>query len=266
MSIESARSSQSAGTILPDPVLLRLLQLTTEQGITAVVETTASSAPCPVCGHCADRVHSRYTRVVADIPWHGVAFHLTLHVRRFFCDRSACPRHIFTERLPGVVAPYARRTERLAAWVRAVGFALGGQAGARVLSVLGVVASGDTLLRTVRRTSVPTAAPCQVVSVDDWGLRRGQTYGAILVDLERHQVVDLLPDREADTFAAWLQGQPQIRVISRDRGANFADGATRGAPQAIQVADRYHILQSAIRWQRNWSVRPGGCRILSSAG
>jgi len=175
-----------------------------------------------------------------------VSFHLDLHVRRFFCDCSACPRQIFTERLPGVVAPHARRTERLAAWVCAVGFALGGKAGARLLAVLGVVASADTLLRNVRRTQIPTAAPCHVVSVDDWGLRRGQTYGAILVDLERHQVVDLLPDREAATFAAWLQGQPQIRVISRDRGANFADGATRGAPQAIQVADRYHILKNLV--------------------
>ena len=119
---------------------------------------------------------------------------------------------------------------------------------------------------TCDRTPLPVAAPCHVVSVDDWGLRRGQTYGAILVDLERHRVVDLLPDREADTFAAWLQDQPQIRVISRDRGANFADVLTRGAPQAVQVAIRYHLLQSAIRWQRNWSVRPGGCRILSSAG
>jgi transposase len=240
-------SSTSAETILPDPSQLRLRRLTTsEVGITAVVETCSSAVPCPVCGHLAVRVHSRYTRSVADVPWHAVSFRLELHVRRFFCDRPDCSRHIFTERLPGVVAPHARRTHRLAAWVRAVGFAVGGNAGARLLATLGIVASADTLVREVRRTHLPATPDCQVVSVDDWCLRRGQTYGAILVDLERRQVIDLLPDREADTFAAWLQTQPQIRVISRDRGANFAEGASRGAPQAIQVADRFHILKNLV--------------------
>ncbi len=114
------------------------------------------------------------------------------------------------------------------------------------MPVLGLPTGSDTLVREIRRVPVPAALACSVVSVDDWCRRRGQTYGAILVDLARHQVVDLLPDREADTFAAWLQRQPQIRVISRDRGANFAEGATRGAPQAIQVADRFHILKNLV--------------------
>ena len=243
----SASARTSAQTILPDPSQLRLRRLTTShQGITAVVETYASAVPCPVCGHLAVRVHSRYTRWVADIPWHAVSFRLELHVRRFFCDRPDGSRHIFTERIPGVVAPHARRTHRLAAWVHAVGFALGGNAGARLLATLGIEASADTLVREVRRAQLPAAPACQVVSVDDWCLRRGQTYGAILLDLERRQVIDLLPDREADTFAAWLQTQPQIRVMSRDRGANFAEGATRGAPQAVQVADRFHILKNRV--------------------
>lgn len=240
-------TSADTDTILPDPTQLRLIALTTtSRGITAVVATKAAVVPCPVCGHLATRRHSRYTRSVADVPWHGVPFHLELHVRRFFCEQSACPRHIFTERLPGLLAPYARRTQRLVAWLRAVGFALGGKAGARLLQVLGLPVGSDTLVREIRRAPVPAAPACSVVSVDDWCFLRGHRYGAILVDLERHRVVDLLPDREADTFAAWLQSQPQIRVISRDRGANFAEGATRGAPQAIQVADRFHILKNLV--------------------
>lgn len=245
--VDSTSADRSMGTILPDPTQLRLVRLeTTEQGITAVVQTRASAVPCPICEHLARRVHSHYTRAVTDVPWHAVSFRLQLHVRRFFCDCPDCPRHIFTERLPGVVAPYARRTQRLAAWVRAVGFALGGNAGMRLLSALGLGGSADTLLREVRRTTLPPAPDCQVVSVDDWCLRRGRTYGAILVDLERRQVIDLLPNREADTFAAWLKSRPQIRVISRDRGANFAEGATRGAPQATQIADRFHILKNLV--------------------
>ncbi|MGZ3678869.1 MAG: ISL3 family transposase [Ktedonobacterales bacterium] len=234
-------------TILPDPDRLHLIRLTaTAATITAVVETVAASACCPLCGRPASRVHSRYVRSVADVPWHGVPFRLQLQVRRFFCDEPGCPRTIFAERLPGLVASHARKTERLAMWLRAVGFALGGEAGTRLLSALGLSASADTLLRQVRHTPLPSTPPPQVVGVDDWAFLRGQHYGAILVDLERHRVLDLLPNREADTFAAWLAAHPSITVISRDRGGSFAEGASRGAPDALQVADRFHVLKNLV--------------------
>lgn len=235
-------------TLLPDPTHLHLMHLeATATAITAVVSPTAASAVCPLCGHPAVRVHSRYTRSVADVPWHGVPFRLRLHVRRFFCDEPTCARVIFAERLASLVAPYARRTERLDAWLRAVGFALGGEAGMRLLRTLGLAtASPDTLLRQVRRAPVPAMPAPRVVGVDDWCFLRGRRYGAILVDLERHHVLDLLPDREADTVAAWLQAHPSIEVVSRDRGGSFAEGATRGAPQAIQVADRFHVLKNLV--------------------
>jgi transposase len=233
--------------MLPDPTQLRLITLTTtKRGITAVVATKAAVVPCPVCGHPATRRQSRSTRSVADVPWQGVPFHLELHVRRFFCDQSACSRHLFTERLPGLLAPAARRTRRLVAGLRAVGFACGGRAGARLLQVLGLPTGADTRVREMRRAPVPAARACSVVSVAEWCRRRGQTYGAILVDRERQRVVDLLPDREAATFAAWLQSQTQICVISRARGATCAEGATRGAAQAIQVADRFPIVKQRV--------------------
>lgn len=129
-------------------------------------------------------------------------------------------------------------------------FALGGEAGARLLHQLGLATSPDTLVREIRRTPLDVLPTPTVVSVDDWCVRRGQRYGAILVDLARRRVVDLLPDREADTFASWLQARPAVAVVSRDRGANFADGATRGAPHAVQVADRFHVLKT---WSRRCS-------------
>ncbi len=205
--------AQSA--LLPDPTQVELVTLVgTTTGITGIVRARATSTCCPVCGHRAERVHSQYTRRVADLPWCGVAgatVRLQLQVRRFFCDQSACPRAIFTERLPGVVAPYARRTVRLQQLVELVGFLLGGSAGSRLLGHLAPGApmgSRDTVLRTIRRVTLPLPQALHVLSVDDFALRRGVTYGTMLVDLERRRVVDLLPQRSDVAFARWVREHP----------------------------------------------------------
>jgi transposase len=240
-------------TILPDPTQVELVRLTeTTAGITAIVRAHAASTLCPVCGTRSERVHSRYVRQVADLPWLEVAVCLQLQVRRFFCDQPTCPRVIFTERLPGIVAAYARRTVRLARLIELVGFLLGGNAGSRLLRHLAngrLSGSRDTVLRAVRRAPLPapwqSPGTLQALSVDDFAFRRGATYGTILLDLERHRVVDLLPERSDVAFARWLRGRSEIRQISRDRGGDYAAGATLGAPQAEQIADRFHLLVNA---------------------
>ena len=199
---------------------------------------------CPDCEQPSSRVHSWYRRTVADLPWQGLPVRLVLRTRRWVCPNATCARRIFTERLPGVVAPYARRTARLAVVVEAIALALGGEGGARILAALGVVVSPDTLLNTIRRAPRPAARPPRVLGIDDWSWRRGRRFGTILVDLERHAVLDLLPDRAVDSVVRWLEQQPQITVIARDRGGVYAEAAPKGAPQAMQVADRWHLLHN----------------------
>lgn len=169
---------------------------------------------------------------------------LELTVRTFRCDTSTCPRRIFTERLPEVVAPYARRTLRLAEVLRLLALALGGAAGSRPVAPLQLATSPATLLRLIRCTPLRTQPAPQVLGVDDWSQRRRKTCGTILVDLERRAVVDLLPDRTAETLAAWLRERPGIDIISRDRFGAHAEAARTEAPQARQVADRWHLLRN----------------------
>jgi transposase len=232
-------------TTLPDPSGLRLDDLVlTPQTVIVLLSSTSVSSRCPCCGTDSDRVHSRYRRTVADLPWANRPLALRLIVRRFRCLRPGCPQHIFCERLPGFLQAHARATIRLADAHRALGFALGGEAGSRLADELDMPTSPDTVLRRVLEAPGQPAPPPRYVGIDDWAIRKGQRYGTIVIDLERGRVIDLLPGRDGQALKDWLRAHPGVEVITRDRWAAFAQAASEAAPQARQVADRWHLLKN----------------------
>jgi transposase len=230
--------------IFPDLPNVEVEGVEVAEEITVILQTTSPTAPCPSCGTPSSRIQSRYTRTLRDLPSVGYPLRLILHVRRFFCKKSTCAQKIFVERLPELCHPHAQRTKRLQKALCELGFKEGGQAGADIGSDLGISGSRDTILRLVHQSEQAPLPEPHVIGLDDWAWKRRLRYGTLICDLERGLPIDLLPDRTVETVSACLQEHPSLETISRDGSCEYASAIKKGAPQAREVSDRWHLVKN----------------------
>lgn len=231
--------------ILPDPTCLQMRKLVkTKNRIEIHIESAQPHAKCTQCHKITGRIHSFYTRTIHDLAWQNQETVLITHVRKFFCQNLHCSRQIFAEDWSSWVERYGRRTKRLDEFLVKLTLMGGGQTSERLAKSMGYRWNADTLIRQVHSANIPEFSDLSVIGVDDFAFRKGQTYGTIIVDLLRRQPVDLLPDRKEETLTNWLKKHPEITVISRDRAGAYAKAAQKGSPQAVQVADRWHLMKN----------------------
>lgn len=228
--------------LLPLPAGFEIIAVSMiEKDLQVRVISNRASSICPRCSTPSHAIHSYYQRKPLELPCAGQIVRLELSVKKFFCREKTCPQKIFAERLPAFLEPSSRLTSRLRTMVQAIGGAFNAQGGARLGTQLGICLSRMTYLRSLLRASLPSVEQVKHVGIDDFAWKRGKSYGTVIVDLDTHKIIDLLPDREAATVQHWLEEHEDIDLVSRDRGGAYIDGATQGAPCAQQCADRWHL-------------------------
>lgn len=228
---------------LPDGMVIGQVEITPTQ-LTVEVISTQPYAHCPVCGNPSEAVHCQYRRTVRDVPCGGRSVVLRLRVRKFVCRTVTCQRKVFAERLPDLVQPWARISNRLLEELKAIGLSASAEVSERLAPQLGMKVKASTLLCYLRSIAPLSEAPVRVLGIDDFAIRRGDSYGTMLVNLETGKPIDLLADRTAEAVLPWLKRHQEIEVVSRDRASAYADAVRQALPHATQVADHYHLVQN----------------------
>ena len=223
----------------------KITQATIEQENAVIMaDIIPKQVLCPECQFITSRVHSYYTRIPHDISFGFFRLRLNLTVRRMRCVNKSCNRKTFAERMPEFLPFHAQRTLRQTQLLKCLVFEVNGEASSRICLHIRNCASSDTLTRIASRTDLPKFSIPRIICIDDWAKRKGVDYGTLVVDLEKHQPIEVLPDRTAETITKWLLEHPTVQIVCRDRYPDNIEGIQQGAPTAVQIADRRHMLKN----------------------
>jgi transposase len=214
------------------------------EALTLILKSCLKRCRCPSCHKYSNHIHSTYKRTVQDLPCFAHKTHLQLFAHKFYCRNPHCPEKIFTERFGDAIAPYKRMTNRLSELLSSLILQLSGRRAERLCRLLHIQMSDSTLERMLYQKPLPEIKTPKVLGVDDWAVKKRHRYGSILVDLEKHKIIDVLQDRETTALQKWLEEHPGVQIVSRDRYANYSNAITAALPHARQVVDRWHLLQN----------------------
>ena len=253
--------------VFPHLAGVQVERVVREDGTVVIIgRSRGDPVPCPVCRTLTDKVHGYYRRRLADVPAGRTPVVLEVRLRRLVCRNYDCPRQTFHEQIPGLVERYARRTPPLAGLVAEFGIALAGRGASSLLAATGVVLSGTAVLAALMELPDPQAPVPVAVGVDDFALKRSHRYATVIIDALTHQRLDVLDGRLAVTLEAWLKAHPTVRVVCRDRSTAYAAAARDGAPQAVQVADRWHVWKNLVEAVEKTATAHRACFTGPGAG
>ena len=218
--------------------------LHTQDQVVLSVQSRTKECCCPSCNILSSKLHSYYFRKLKDQPAFSNKVSLRLRAKKWYCSNSQCSRKIFTERFQQFFKPYKRTTHRLQEKLLNIALLVGGRPGEKLCRTLNISVSSSSLIRIIHQQSVPITSFVEAVGIDDWAFRKSVNYGTAIIDLSLHKVIELLPDRETLTVENWLKKHPEVKIITRDRFSRYALAASNGSPDAVQVADRWHLLKN----------------------
>ncbi|MFI8829161.1 ISL3 family transposase [Streptomyces sp. NPDC053431] len=252
--------SVELASLLPQLSVVQVVSVEVSDAAVAVRARTRSGEPagCTGCGWLSEWCHSRYERRLVDVTLAGRPLRIDLSVRRLYCENTTCPKATFAEQVPGLTVRYQRRTPRLQSLVEDVGVVLAGRGGSRMLRILGIKLPRVALLSQLMRVPLPPLVTPQVLGVDDFALYGG-TYGTLLVDATIRLPLTLWEGRDAEQLGRWLREHPGIDVVCRDGSLTYRQGITVGAPEAVQVSDRFHLWQGLSRRVQDIASAHCGC-------
>ncbi len=213
----------------------------TDGKIMIFASVVRNRSPCPLCGHFSKSIHGSYSRTISDLPVFNNAANLILKVRKFKCHNTGCLQKVFSEQTSHVKR-YSRRTARASLLLDSLSIELTGKLGSMLSKQLFLPVSTSTITRIAHKQLLPEIKQPVVLGVDDWAFRKGKSYGTVLIDMETSTPIELLPSRDSSDLKLFLKQYPHIKIVTRDRASSYSSAVDEVCPEAIQVADRFHLL------------------------